>query len=218
MLAQTSDPHHSPLKTLHRLAGMTLIVFVSLHLLNHLMSLGGVETHLVFMETLRSYYRHWLAESVLLLAVGVQLFSGFGLLRQKSRTPSHGFAKIQRWSGAYLAFFLSIHLAAIFVGRYLLQLDTNFYFGAAGLNAFPALLFFVPYYGLAVLAFFGHLAGIHYHKMPYRVMGMNVKTQARLILLLGFLCSFGILLGFTHGFSGQPIPSGYQLFHLPNAF
>jgi ABC-type sulfate transport system permease component len=56
-----------------------------------------------------------------------------------------------------LALFLLIHVSALLFGRAVLDLDTNVHFAAAGLQAWPYSLFFVPYYFLAVLAVFTHL-------------------------------------------------------------
>jgi succinate dehydrogenase/fumarate reductase cytochrome b subunit len=66
-------------------------------------------------------------------------------------------AWLQAGSGAYLALFLLIHVSAVLAGRAVLGLDTNVHFAAAGLQAWPTSLFFVPYYFLAVLAVFVHL-------------------------------------------------------------
>lgn len=59
-------------------------------------------------------------------------------------------------SGACVALFLAIHVGAVLVGR-AGGLDTNFYFAAAGLHVWPAVLLFAPHYFLAVAALFVHL-------------------------------------------------------------
>jgi hypothetical protein len=40
-----------------------------------------------------------------------------------------------------MALFLIIHVSAVLTGRFILHLDTNFYFGVAGINNFPFSLF-----------------------------------------------------------------------------
>ena len=97
------------------------------------------------------------------------------------------------------------------IGRNVLNLDTNFYFGAAGLNIFPLNLFFIPYYGLAITSFFGHLAAIHYQKMKTTVLGFTAKKQSNFILVIGVILTFIILYGLTNGLEGFEIPEAYQL-------
>jgi len=111
----------------------------------------------------------------------------------------------------YLAFFLAMHVGAVLTGRYILNLDTNIYFGVAGLNTFPFYLFFVPYYGLAIIAFFGHIASIHYQKMKKAVFGITVEQQSKFILIKGIIVAVIILYGLTNGFTGMEIPEEYNL-------
>ncbi|GAA6154046.1 hypothetical protein NBRC116587_34680 [Pseudoteredinibacter isoporae] len=71
--------------------------------------------------------------------------------------------RAQALSGVYMAFFLSNHLVAVLYGRIALELDTNLYFGIAGIHSSPYFLFFIPYYFLAVLAIFIHIsAAVHW--------------------------------------------------------
>jgi succinate dehydrogenase/fumarate reductase cytochrome b subunit len=71
---------------------------------------------------------------------------------------------LQALSGAYLAFFLLVHVAAILFGRTALKLDTNFYYAAAGFHVAPFQFFFAPYYFLAVLALFTHVGCAVYRR------------------------------------------------------
>ena len=96
-------------------------------------------------------------------------------------------------------------------GRTILDLDTNLYFGVAGLNTFPLNLFFIPYYSLAILSFFGHVAAIHQQKMRHHVLGWSPTQQSRLILFLGVMATGTILYGLTSGFTGMEIPEAYQV-------
>ncbi|MEL6133107.1 MAG: hypothetical protein AAFR59_07040, partial [Bacteroidota bacterium] len=156
-------------------------------------------------------YRHPVAEGILLLTLIFQIQSGtlFFWKARKRKLPF--WYQIQRWSGVYLAFFFVNHLLAIAVGRYVLQLDTNLYFGATGLNTFPYFLFFIPYYGLAICSFFAHLAAIHAQKMKITVRGFQPHQQAWIILTLGLIYALAILMGLTDNFQGLSIPSPYQL-------
>ena len=163
------------------------------------------------METLRVFYRKIFAETLLIGAVLLQIISGFNLFRTKRKTASTGFEKLQIWTGLYLAVFFLIHLSAVLSGRHLLNLDTNFYFGVAGLNSFPYSLFFIPYYGLAILAFFGHVAAIHSQKMKINVFYLSPKAQANVILIFGFILTIAIFYGLTNQFKGVNIPKEYEV-------
>jgi succinate dehydrogenase/fumarate reductase cytochrome b subunit len=143
-------------RTLHRLCAVLVALFVLAHLANHLAALGGIGAHLRFTEGARRVYRQPIVELVL-LAVAVQAGSGLRLLAAGWKRRTGWLARLQAASGAYLALFLLIHVAAVLFGRAMLDLDTTVHFAAAGLQAWPYQLFFVPYYFLAVLALFTHL-------------------------------------------------------------
>ena len=199
------------MKRIHFISGITITIFITLHLLNHLYSLFGIERHIEVMDTLRIFYRNVIAETILLCAVLVQVISGIKLFFKKKKIANTFFEKLQLWSGLYLAIFFVFHLGAVFTGRLVLNLDTNIYFGIAGLNTFPFSLFFVPYYGLAIISFFGHIAAIHSLKMKNNVLGINPNQQAYTILFTGVLLSLVVLYGLTNGFSGIEIPKEYHI-------
>jgi hypothetical protein len=163
------------------------------------------------MQMLRPLYRHPLVEASLLIAIAAQIVTGLRLFWFKRKQKTSFFGRLQLYTGLYLALFFLIHLSAVFGARYVLGLDTNFYFGVAGLNSFPHLLFFIPYYGMAILSFFGHLAAIHRMKMKYNVLGMTPKVQSILFLALGFGFTVLVLYGLTNGFCGVSIPEVYRL-------
>lgn len=175
------------------------------------MSIFGEEAHIEWMNILRIVYRNIFIELILLGAVGFQIFTGIKLYLLKRKVKGHFFHQLQIWTGLYLAFFLVIHVGAVLGGRFVLNLDTNFYFGVAGLNSFPFNLFFIPYYGLAILAFFGHISAIHHQKMKNKLLGMTVDQQARFIFAKGFFVMIIILYGLTGGFMGVEIPEAYQV-------
>lgn len=199
------------LKRIHYLSGFTLTIFIGAHLFNHIMSLFGVGTHVLIMDKLRVVYRHPAVESILLLAVLLQILSGLRLFFRKRNYANLSYDRLQLWSGMYLAIFLLIHVSAVLGGRLLLHLDTNFYFGVAGLNTYPYSLFFIPYYSLAIMSFFGHVAAIHHQKMKFSVWGMTPEVQSKLILLKGVIATIIILYGLTDGFYGITIPEEFDI-------
>lgn len=196
-------------RKLHYYSGITIAVFVCFHLVNHLFSLAGIDEHIKVMQQFRKVYRHPLAEIILLTAVFIQVVSGVQQFRQQIKLATGFYERLQCWSGLYLAFFFLIHLSAVMVGRWLLELDTNFYFGAAGLNRFPFNLFFIPYYSLAILSFFAHIASIHYRKMKEK--NKKATLQARLIIFLSSIMLFLLMYGLTHKFQGIDIPVEYGI-------
>ncbi len=171
------------IKTLHYISGLIISLFVGLHLFNHFCSIFGAVKHIEIMNSLRLIYRNIVIETVLLGAVGVQILSGFSLFKKSRQMAVSTFEKLHIWSGLYMAIFFVIHISAVVGSRLFLNLDTNFYFGVAGLNSFPTNLFFIPYYGLAVFSFFTHIASIHNKKMKKSVLGLTPIVQSKLILI-----------------------------------
>ncbi len=199
------------LKNVHYVSGIVITVFVGLHLFNHIYSIFGAETHIRIMKMMRLFYRNPVIETLLLGAVMVQIITGLRLFSSSRKLPLVSFEKLQVMTGLYLAFFLIIHVSAVLTGRYYLHLDTNFYFGVAGINTFPLSLFFVPYYALAILSFFGHTAAIHHKKMQRSFAGLTPEQQSKVILLFGFLLTLLILFGLTGRLDGVEIPSEYHV-------
>lgn len=199
------------MKRIHYISGLTITIFVVLHLTNHLFSLAGADAHISLMDSLRSFYRNPFAESILLIAVMVQIVSGIKLFIKKKKEANKLFDKLQIWSGFYIALFFLIHLSAVLIGRYVLKLDTNFYFGIAGLNTFPFNLFFIPYYALAIIAFFTHISAVHYKKMTKHIFGLSPISQSYLILVFGIVLTLILMYGLTNSFSGYEIPPAYNV-------
>ena len=199
------------IKKLHYLSGLTITIFIGLHLFNHVCSIFGADKHIEIMNSLRHFYRNIFVETILLVAVLVQIVSGLKLFQANKKTAISNFDKLHIWSGLYLAIFFIIHLSAVLGGRFVLHLDTNFYFGVAGLNSFPLNLFFIPYYGLAIFAFFGHIAAIHNRKMNRSILGLPPIGQAKAILVFGICLTILIFYGLTNHFEGVEIPKEYNI-------
>lgn len=199
------------MKRIHYFSGVLISFFVGLHLFNHLYSILGADAHIEMMNDLRVVYRNIIAEIILLFAVIIQIFSGIKLFFKKRKNVTDFFEKLQIWTGLYLAIFFFIHLSAVLSGRLILNLDTNFYFGVAGLNTFPLNLFFIPYYGLAIISFFGHISAVHSKKMKSKILGIEPNKQSYIILIIGTILSLVILYGLTNGFNGVEIPKEYDI-------
>ena len=199
------------IKTVHFISGLIITVFTGLHLFNHTVSIFSADKHIEVMTTLRIFYRNIFIEAVLLIAVLIQIISGLKLFQTSKKIASTPFEKIHIWSGLYLAVFFIIHLSAVFSGRLFLHLDTNFYFGVAGLNSFPSNIFFIPYYGFAILSFFGHIASVHSKKMKQSIFGLSPHGQSIAILTFGFIITIIIFYGLTNQFNGVSLPKEYNI-------
>jgi hypothetical protein len=199
------------IKKIHYISGLTITVFVGLHLFNHTFSIFGADKHIAVMNTLRLFYRNIFIETILLFAVLVQIISGLKLFKTNRKTATTPFNKVHIWTGLYLAIFFIIHLSAVLGGRLFLHLDTNFYFGVAGLNSYPFNLFFIPYYGLAIISFFGHIASIHSIKMKQNFFGLSPNRQSIAILTFGLILTIAIFYGLTNHFNGVTIPKEYEV-------
>lgn len=177
------------LRQLHFLSATLLAAFASIHTVNHLAALGGVSLHIAFMEAFRTVYRQPAIEAILLFAVLFQILSGlfFVVRGWKER---YGFVPwAQALSGAYLAFFLIIHVGAVLFGRTALNLDTNFYYAAAGLHVAPYQFFFAPYYFMAVAALSLHLGCAAYwrlksHPPLARLVAVAIPSSLGLVISL----------------------------------
>ncbi|WP_299457165.1 hypothetical protein [uncultured Microscilla sp.] len=195
--------------TLHYVSGITLSIFIGVHLLNHLTALVGAAVHIKVMQLLRQIYRQPVIEVFLLVIVAIQIASGIQLVWRKRKKNSTFYDKLQWYSGLYLAFFLIVHtLATVWQGRQVLQLDTNFYYAAIVVNSIPVALFFIPYYLLAVMSVFGHTAAVHYKKTSAKNI-VNAQKQARLILIIGFVVGVLIVISLQESYQGIQIPTEY---------
>ena len=200
------------IKKVHYISGLTITIFVGLHIFNHGLIILGADNHIEIMTTLRHFYRNIFVETILLLAVATQIYSGLTLFFRTKRKTAHTLFKIlQIWSGIYLAIFFVIHVSAVLAGRLVLNLDTNLYFGVAGLNSFPFNLFFIPYYFLAVVSFFGHISAIHNQRMTKNIFGINPYKQSIGILIIGICFAVFPIYGLTNKFRGFQIPTEYNV-------
>ncbi len=199
------------LKSFHYFAGAVLALFVFAHLGNHLVGLSGVENHISTMEILRKVYRNAVVEALLILVLVIQVISGLRLALAKRGGVQDKWVLLQIVSGAYLLFFLVVHVSAVMFGRYWLKLDTNAYFAMAGLNTEGYRLFFIPYYLMSVFFFFGHIAAIHRQKMNRAVLGVGVAAQSISIVIFGAFVAVAIIYAMTDGFSTASFPEAYKV-------
>ena len=179
------------LRTLHRANAMALALFLAVHVLGHLGGLAGAAAHQAVLEALRSWYRQPVVEGWLLAGVVFQAGSGLTLLWRGWNQRNGAVAWVQAVSGAYLALFLLIHVAAVLAARRQ-GVDTNLEFAAAGMHNPPWQWFFGPYYFLAVLALCTHVGCALYWRLPAgqrtvalaAALGVGVLLAATLVAML----------------------------------
>jgi succinate dehydrogenase/fumarate reductase cytochrome b subunit len=195
------------MKKAHFISGIVLSIFVSLHLLNHLTAVQSIPTHIEVMNALRRIYQHPLIEPLLLFAVLIQIISGIKLVRNRGWKQTERYNKLHVYSGIYLGFFLLMHTSATLVGRFVLLVDTNFYYGAMVVNAKPYLFFFIPYYFLGTFSFFVHIACIIRIKSIRKVGIQKASRRANGLIALGAIIGLIILWAFTYNVQ---IPALYK--------
>lgn len=206
------------LHRLHRISAVVIVAFVLLHLLNHLFALQGIPEHIEMMDKLRMVYRHIVAESLLLFCVLVQVGSGlyFAWVRRGQRRGL--FEKAQVISGLYLAYFFLNHIGAVMYGRLVLGLDTNIYYGIAGFHTHPFQFYFIPYYFLAVVAVFVHIAAA-FHWLTRSALGdRSRKWLAISIIFVGVMISNILIDAFCGVFYDIEIPEEYSAIYLQLGF
>lgn len=182
-------------RRLHRSSAVLLGAFGVLHLFNHAFILAGPEAHQRVMEVLRLVYRTALGELLLYAAISVQVASGWGLLRRKRGPGSE--RRWQRYSGAFLAFFLVAHGLAAQYQRHVVGLESNAYWAAAVL-VWPWALWFVPYYVLGTVSFVVH-AGAAVSLPPKRAAWCGVVLAAFIVLgFAGIFHAFEVPADFRH--------------------
>jgi hypothetical protein len=198
------------LHRLHRYSAVILVLYISGHLLNHGLALQGIAAHIAFMEAYRHLYRAPAVETLLLGCAAFQSISGLYFVYIRRGQRQDFWEKAQAASGLYLAFFLLVHVGAVLYGRLALGLDTNFWYAAAGLNITPLQWFFLPYYFLAVLAIFTHLAcALHWLTRAH----FNAVLRTRLAgftLLAGGVLSCVIVATFSGAFYTVDVPAVYR--------
>lgn len=197
------------LRTLHRTSAILVVAFACLHVANHLAALAGVSSHMAFMEVARKLYRHPIVEFPLLICVAFQVASGLWFVIRGWKQRQGGVAWLQAISGALLAFFLLVHVGAVLYGRTVLNLDTNFYFAAAGFHVPPNQIFFAPYYFLAVLALFTHLGCAAYWHLQTSPPRARVAAIA-LPMLVGGAVSLLIVLSLAGKLQPVEVPAKYK--------
>jgi hypothetical protein len=197
------------LRKFHALSALFIAAFACLHIANHLAGLFGAASHIAFMESARRVYRFPPVEALLLICVVFQVVSGLTFVVRGWKQRRGLVPWLQALSGGYLAFFLGVHVGAVLFGRSALNLDTNFYFAAAGFHVAPLHLFFGPYYFLAVVALFTHLGCAAYWYFQDH-SGQPRPLVVAVPLAVGAIASLLIVLSLAGALFPLEVPAQYK--------
>ncbi len=198
-------------RRIHGVSAIALALYLVPHIVNHLVGLGGVAAHIAFMHGMRVVFRVPVVEGLLLFCVVLQAATGLSLFLLGLRERRGFVPWLQALAGAYLAFFLYVHVRAVLFGRSVMHVDTNFYYAAAGLHV-PSLSFrwwFASYYFLAVLALFVHFGCAAWwwlQRQPPRRRALAVALPAA----AGAVSAALIVMMLAGLFHRVTIPSEYQ--------
>ncbi|WP_294623582.1 hypothetical protein [uncultured Roseovarius sp.] len=188
------------LRKLHRWNAGLLGAFLLFHLGNHLVILGGIDAHLAVMEGLRGIYRILPLELAIFALFFIQILLGL-IMVWRGGKPQSGWAWAQVLSGTYLAFFLLQHLGAILVTRAMYpELSTNSYWAASVVSRAPAVFYFAPYYFLAWLALFTHIACA----LRFRAFDRPARPWHFALPGLGGLLGLAVVAGLMASFADLP--------------
>jgi hypothetical protein len=143
-------------------AAAIILLFLALHISNHLLGLIGAETHAAFMKMARHLYRAKAIEPVLVALLLFQAASGIWLSFKYMGERMDRFRAFQIASGIYLAFYVVGHMDSVFIlARTFLGIDTDWAFATGapqGLIRDPWNIRLVPHYWLGVFFVLSHLS------------------------------------------------------------
>ena len=157
----TDSASPASIRVIHGLLALAvLLVFLGLHLANHLTGLIGPDTHKMIMKMLRHLYRAPVVEPLLIAAFAALIATGGYMAWKFTRSTGDGFRAFQIATGVYLIFFIISHTSAVFVlARSYLGTDTDWGFATGaptGLIRDAWNIRLVPLYALGVFCAVAH--------------------------------------------------------------
>jgi len=105
-----------PLRVAHGVSALALVViFLALHIANHLMFPAGEGTFNAVMQVFRHVYRNDILQPLVVALFLFQVGTGLFFVWRLTGAPSDRFRTFQIASGVYLAFYLLDHMDSVFV-------------------------------------------------------------------------------------------------------
>jgi hypothetical protein len=151
-----------PLRVAHGVSALALVmIFLALHITNHLMFPAGAGTYDAVMKVFRHVYRTDILQPLVVALFLFQIGTGLFFAWRLTAVPSDRFRTFQIASGVYLAFYVLGHMDSVFVfARTYLGIDTGWSFATGaptGLVKDPWNIRLVPHYWLGVFFVLAHL-------------------------------------------------------------
>lgn len=175
-----------------------LLVFLLMHLGDHLAGLWSGQAHIAVMSVVRKVYRNPAVEPVLVALIAFQIVTGVLLVRRRLAGPSDAFSVIQALTGFYVAVYFIGHMIAAFSARvagtdpnwnWLTEHDRGLLYHLSG----QALL---AHYWVGPVAVVAHVAcGLRVVALEHGVSPPVAGRAAVGLMGLGVLASTAILAG-----------------------
>lgn len=152
-----------PLRVAHGVSALALVmIFLALHIANHLTFPAGAATYDAVMKAFRHVYRTDILQPVVVALFLFQIGTGLFFVWRQTAAPTDRFRTFQIASGAYLAFYVLGHMDSVFIfARTYLGIDTGWSFATGAPNGLvkdPWNIRLVPHYWLGVFFVLAHLA------------------------------------------------------------
>jgi hypothetical protein len=156
-------PIPAPLRVAHGVSALALVmIFLTLHIANHLTFPAGEGTYNAVMKVFRHVYRNDILQPLVVALFLFQVGTGLFFVWHLTAAPSDRFRTFQIASGVYLAFYVLGHMDSVFIfARTYLGIDTGWGFATGaptGLVKDPWNIRLVPHYWLGAFFVLAHLA------------------------------------------------------------
>jgi hypothetical protein len=201
--AESSPPATARLRVAHGIGALVIVLlFLAMHLVNHLIGLGGEAAHRQAMELFETVYRARLVEPLVVLLFLFLVVTGLALFWHHTKRQADLFRTLQIASGIYLVFFIVGHMNSVFFyarGFAHIPTDWSFATGApSGLIQDAWNIRLLPHYLLGVFFVLSHLVlGARVVAIAHGADCARADRLAWLGLLLSGAVSVAIILGMT---------------------
>ena len=156
-------PVPAPLRVAHGVSALAIVlIFLALHITNHLMFPTGPATYEAMQKVFRHVYRSNILQPLLVALILFQVGTGLFFVWRLTAAPSDRFRTFQIASGVYLAVYVLGHMDSVFIfARTYLGIDTGWNFATGdpvGMIKDPWNIRLLPHYWLAMFFVLSHLA------------------------------------------------------------
>jgi hypothetical protein len=194
----TSPVGYRRLGVAHGLSALAiLLLFVALHIGNHLAGFWSGAVHIAIMNVVRRVYRDDIVQPILLALIGFQILSGSVLVQRRMRMPNDMFGTVQTMCGAYIGVYFLAHMTAVFAARHA-GVDTNWIWLTRPNDSLLASLFklrLLAHYWVGPMAIIAHVAcGLRWVLLQHDRSPATANRIACALIALGVVASSVILL------------------------